>query len=571
MKRDELDFLIKNGFLNSKPDRSLTEKELSSLTKQGFLEELPNNYFAFNNNLTWEVIYETLLYSERRILHNLIALHIEKHNQDKLNSTADLLLYHFDRALAYEKCVYYSALAGDHASSMYAISDAITYYKKSVDYLDILKSNEIVDYSLAHEHIADIYELSGEYDEAIKYYTAALHIWKKLRAKKPKVKFTPWQIKPSTQEALLCRKLAMTHEHKCEYEKSFTWLDEAENKLPNRPGIVYSQICSTRSSTLYRVSSHLDAITWGKKALNKAKQLKANSEIAYACNILVNPYIVVGSFDKAIIHLKEANEIYKDQNDLQGLAITNYNLGRCLANTGNLKEAKSYFEIVLEIDEKLHNKATLAMDNFNLGNIALMEYQFDCAIKHLNEVIRLHDSGLCSPDVASIAFIYLGKANIISNKLSIAEDYISKGINIMASLGESSYLDHAYITLADLYNAKKVYIKAKATCEDTLKKAEKSKNKILEIECFRALGTAFAGLGEIGDSLETLEKSIELAQSMGLKNHEANSIYEKVKVLHENNIANEEDIASLKHAINIFQETGAAYDLEQAKKLLSSL
>ena len=39
MNRDELDLLIKNGFLQSEPDETITQNELGSLVNQGFLEE----------------------------------------------------------------------------------------------------------------------------------------------------------------------------------------------------------------------------------------------------------------------------------------------------------------------------------------------------------------------------------------------------------------------------------------------------------------------------------------------------------------------------------------------------
>ena len=571
MKRDELDLLIKNGFLNSKPDRTITENELGSLVNQGFLEKLPNHFFSFNNNLTWEVIYETLLYSERRLLHNLIALHIEKHSQDKLNTISDLLLYHFDRALNYKKCVYYAAMAGDHASSMYAITDAITNYQKSIETLHKVQSAPSADLCLIHEHIADIHEVSGKYEKAISHYTEALKAWKTVLPARRRSKYTPWILKPSVYEALICRKIAMSHEHKSEYNKAYEWIDKAEAHLPKKPGIVLAQICSTRSVTLHRTGEHTAAIEWGKKALQKARKLNASSEIAYANNMLANPYIVVGEIGKAITHLKEASKLYEQQEDLQGIAITNYNLGRCLATTGNLKEAKYHFETVLKIDEKLHNKSALAMDHFTLGNILLMQYEFKPAVDHLTNVINLYDSGNCRPDLAGIAYMYLGKANIASNDLQKAEGQIFKGIALLTETGDSSYLVNARVTLAELYNAKKCFHEAESICQDTLQNAIAKKDKILEIESYRTLGVSLAGLDNIDKSISTLNKSVTLASSMGLKNHEANSIYEKVKILIENNIVTDEDISSLKYAIKIFEDTGATYDLKQARNLLDNL
>lgn len=571
MHRDEIELLIKNGFLQSEPDETLTQNELSSLVNQGFLEELPNHFFSFHNNLTWEVIYETLLYSERRLLHNIIAIHIEKHNKENLDAVSDLLLYHYERSRNLKKCVFYGALAGDRASSMFANKDALAFYQRSLSALDQLKRDLPVDRCTIYEHIGDVHENAGAHKNALDAYYKALEFWSQSTSSRKKTVHVPWNLKPSTHEALLARKIAMSLEHNSEYDEALKWLDKAENVLPSRPGKVASQIAATRSATLYRKGELEQAISWGKSALKIAKRTKQKGDAAYAHNMIANTFIQLGSLKKAITHLEQAEKICVETEDFPGIATVSSNLGDCHYYLGDLAGATKHYNNALISDEKLHNNAGIIMGHFNLGNIYTDIGELDKSISHLNKVIEAFKENKCRRDLAAAAFMSLSKCQRLNRKLNIAESAIKESLNLLKVDDQSKIFSFANLQYAELLLEQDNPEGARNIAESVLTEAKQQKNTGLELIAERILGNSHMQLKNLEMALEHGLKSIELSKNIGAEHEEALSI-----LAHTNNLIASNRVTNLENnnihrAIDILTKIGAKLDLERANKLLEKV
>ena len=301
MKHDDIKNLIQRGVLQGEPDKRLVQKEIKSLVGRGFIRSLPNKFFEFDNNLTWEVVYETLLFAERRRLHALVAEHIELCNQDELDGVADVLAHHYEKAQNINKCIWYSALAGKRAAEMYANEDALSNFNKALEMAGRCNDALASDFGVLNERVAEVYETIGKYQEAINCYRKSLGFAKNNHSKR-KSKILAWTFRASTRESELCRKIAISFERQSKYKDSIHWLDAAEDRLPNRPGFISSQIAATRCVVLYRMGEYRDSLLWGKRALRHAKKLKRNVGIAYAHNMMGSVYMVVGEFDKSRQH-----------------------------------------------------------------------------------------------------------------------------------------------------------------------------------------------------------------------------------------------------------------------------
>ena len=93
---------------------------------------------------------------------------------------------------------------------------------------------------------------------------------------------------------------------------------------------------------------------------------------------LGHAYAGQGKFDQAITHFSKAVHINPTK-------VTLYNdFGRSLAGRGNIKDARTQFLKAFEI-KPLH-PAT----HFYLANILVVQNQFDKAIYHFSEALRLH-------------------------------------------------------------------------------------------------------------------------------------------------------------------------------------
>jgi len=570
MKRDELDLLIKNGFLQSEPDESISTDLLGNLVNHGFLEELPNQFFSFHNNLTWEVIYETLLYAEKRLLHNIIALHIEKYNKANLTTVSDILLYHFEKGRNFPKSVYYGAMAGDRAASLFANGDALSFYTRALNALDNIKRNTSSDRSLLHEHVGDVHEYSGNHKAAILSYKKALEIWRENCSQK-KSKYVPWKIKPSTHEAFLSRKIAMSLEHDSEYDAALQWLGKAQDHLPKRPGRVSSQIAATKSAILYRKGEFHDALEYGKLALKLAKRSGRKQDEAYAHNMIANSFIESAHLNDAIHHLRKSELICISENDFPGIASANHNIGNCFYALGRLRDAVNSFENALFADEQMHNLSGITMGHFNLGNIFVDIGELPKSEAHLNQVITDFENGNCRRDLAGAALAMLGRCKRLQEDMIASEDAINKAIEILSKTDQSSILLHAKLQKVELLLQQNKLEDALQLGEEASKTIHALDAKLLLVQADRVLALVFSKLNNYDKAIELLNKSVTMASEMGLEHEEALTILELARIAVTTGKSYQAVNTDINRAIDILYKIGAKRDLAEARNLANQL
>jgi len=572
VNRDELDLLIKNGFLQANPGESLTANELSNLVNQGFLEELPNHFFTFHNNLTWEVIYETLLFSERRLLHNIIAIHIEKNNANNLDAVADILLHHFENAREYKKCVFYGAKAGDRESTLFSNEEALSFYNRALNALDNINHALLADRSLLYEHIGDVYENSGNHKEALANYQFALDTWQKIHGEKSKKPaLVPWKIKPSTNEAYLMRKLAMSYEHNSEFDSAITWLDQAERILPTRPGRVAAQIAATRSATLYKKGDFLKAMEYGQRALQLARRSGRKEDEAYAHNMIANSCNETGDFKKAIRHLQKSSDISQELNDFPGIAISNYNLGNSYWALGALQQAANHYKMSLEADETMHNVSGMTMDHYSLGSVLLDIGELDQCIEYLSNVVTDYDSGNARRDLTGMTLAILGKAYRLQGKIAEAEKCITRSLDLLKGDSESGIFLHVQLQLAELLISENKPGEAKQKCLDLMKQVKETKAISIEIILQRTLGNAYFKLHDLDQAFQHLNDSIKIASEIGAEHEEALSIIDLAEVCIKSDKVSKDIRTMLVRAVDTLDKIGAKLDLKRAKNLAKQL
>jgi DNA-binding CsgD family transcriptional regulator len=85
---------------------------------------------TFRHALTQEVLYGELLSERVRPLHETIALEIEQRAERSVASVE--LAHHWRRAGDLQRASTYAELAGDHASAIGAMADAIVYYERAL-------------------------------------------------------------------------------------------------------------------------------------------------------------------------------------------------------------------------------------------------------------------------------------------------------------------------------------------------------------------------------------------------------------------------------------------------------
>lgn len=566
--RNELDNLIRQGIINKTPDIEIFRDEIRELEHSGFVRrQNDEKNLMFQNSLTWEVVYETLLYAERRRLHYLIAMHIEKNNENNLPHVAGLLLHHYEKSNSYNECVYYGSMAGDRAAEMYANNDAVEFYQRALKSLTNVKKIFLVDESLVKEKIGDVYDSSGDDKKAEVSYLEALKIWR--RTNNPTKPFlVPWKIKKSTRSSSLCQKIAVSCERQSNYDLSLEWLSKAIDVMPVRPGRVAAQVFASKSVALYRKGDYQEGIKWGKRALRVAKRLDIPSGLAYANNMLATSYIETGDILKAILYFKNAASIYEKNNNLPGIASANSNLGSCFGMLSDIDSAVKYFNIALDSDKRVHNDSNIAIDHQNLGNVYLIIGKYNDAIKHFKSAIS--SLIVCRSDLKGSVLIGLSQCYLGKGDIEKSEEHIDKAIVVLSEAGQNGLVVEAELQLAELRVSQQRSEEALSICTDTLKKIHDQNAVYYEVKAERVLGMAYKFINKIDLAIGHLDSSIKISHDIGMTYDEAKSILIRSELLLVNQLKDKNEVfVEIEYANNVFRKINAKSDYDEGCRLIN--
>jgi DNA-binding CsgD family transcriptional regulator/tetratricopeptide (TPR) repeat protein len=139
------------------------------------LEEVRSSVFRFRHGLTHEAIYADFLGAELTPRHRAIALALEDLPAEE--RPIEALAYHWWAAGDGPKAAHYNELSGDAAVRVHAHDDAIAFYERALEavQLDSLERGSIV------EKIAERHVMLNSLEEAQAAYATAADIFRKAR------------------------------------------------------------------------------------------------------------------------------------------------------------------------------------------------------------------------------------------------------------------------------------------------------------------------------------------------------------------------------------------------------
>ncbi len=129
--------------------------------------------YIFKHSLTQETVYQSLLKTQRRLLHRAVAEAIEQIFPDRTGMLSDVLAYHWERAEVPQRARYYLFQAAQNAMHAYAHPEALALLERALaQSLDAPPETRMT----LHEARANIYEFLSQYAPAIQDYQTALSL-----------------------------------------------------------------------------------------------------------------------------------------------------------------------------------------------------------------------------------------------------------------------------------------------------------------------------------------------------------------------------------------------------------
>jgi class 3 adenylate cyclase/tetratricopeptide (TPR) repeat protein len=336
---------------------------------------ISDQQIAFRHAITAEVVYQSLLKSERKRLHQRGGESIEELFVDCIDEVVPSLAYHFIRGTDSAKAGEYLCRTGNQSVEVFALDRAHKCYSKALQLAESNKQN-ISDSTLLrriNEGLGDIHYFSSEYQLALDHYDKSLQTEGNSRRqatlfrKKGRV-FEKWGHHDRARECF---------EHGLDTMKSD--FDEKE------AGRIYAGLCMS-----YLHSGDLDtADELGRLALLLNQEAQDKMGIAEAHNNLGMVLIRKKDWEGAWKHYKQSRKIYERIGDRYGLASCYNNMGVLATNQADWRLALKCFHRSLGFFKELKNQHGMARVYDNLCQVFHRQGDSKRADRYLAKAVKI--------------------------------------------------------------------------------------------------------------------------------------------------------------------------------------
>jgi adenylate cyclase len=446
---------------------------LERLAGLGLLVERPQveqQMYAFSHILTQETIYRSLLCSQRPGLHQAVAECIEYLYGDDLGSHVEVLALHYDQARVRGKAMHYSLLAGDRAQERFANREAIEYYSRALQFSQHLSGREQERWHAA-VGLGDVEQLTGEYEDAIACYRAALDEWAGASGQdRAHVMFKlaqVWEKRGDQQEAEGWLRQGLAHissegaqrpDLRAQIYSELGWLSlrrgdlgTAQERLEQSLALVsntdhfsvLSSILNRLGAVHYHRGELSEAVRCVERALDLRDRLGDLVGYARSLNNLSILKHANGNWDGALTDLEWAAELHERIGEVEGLALASTNLGLLYGERGEWAKAEENLKRSFAIAQRIAHPYELAQAHTNLGRLYLLQERWQECAQHLDVAIPLYaEAGARANLNLNDDYYYQGVLSLELGQLDAASEWGQRSYDLLweatgAETGES--------------------------------------------------------------------------------------------------------------------------------------
>ena len=424
---------------------------LETLVQRGFLDllgqdEVPT--FGFHHALVQDVAYSRLLRRQRRDLHRRVA-EVAETLYGAGDDVLELLARHLYLGEAGAKAIDYLVRAGERARRLYANEEAILHFGRAAELTEREPSSpeQRIEILLS---LADLHDLVGNYDEALRLYA---------------------EVRETTSDIRAFRGLTAAYRKRGEYEQALAVVEDAL-RTEALAGVDFTPLWLEQGTTLSAAGHFDEAIEVLQLGL-AAADVREDGNSAPLLVRLARAELMSGRHEEALRHGVEAQAQFEAEDDVRALSSTARLLGDIYTTLGRPGEAVEILERGLELAERVGNVEEIGgcLINLGLAQLALGAFAeaIACNERAIAEFERIgHGSGR--------ALGYSNLAWVLANRgdYEEAELYCEKAIELSRSIG------HLLVT-AETTDTMAFIRLRQGAAEDAARQAEEAAHLFVEL------------------------------------------------------------------------------------------
>ncbi len=451
----------------------------------------PDLGYMFKHIITQEVAYGLMLYSQRRQVHESLALWYER-SYEELSGFYTILAHHWSKALVPEKAIFYLEKAGEQAVRSHALREAVQLFSEALKWLATLPDTVERKEQELRLHIA-----LGAPLTAIKGYGS------------------PELIQTFTRARQLSQELG-----------------ETANFFPMLWGLFAAHIGQADIKTAYELAQQLMYLAEHKK--------EDSSFLVSAVHALGATLFYMGHFGEAEFYLERCiNEYDSEKHHYlafrygQDFAVSSLVIvGVCNWLLGNCQKAQEKSKEGLNLAKQLSHPFSLSLALIYTSELCQYLQDAETTKKYAQEAIILstdHNFPFWIP----LATILLGWANISLGETELGLMQIRQGWADYASMGAKLAQTYYMGVVASAYLHVGDSLTAVSMIDEALSFACNSGGVCLwDAELYRLKGKALIMQSKDAEAETCFHKALEVARSQGAVSLERRVIISLSEFLH---------------------------------------
>jgi tetratricopeptide (TPR) repeat protein len=277
-------------------------------------------------------------------------------------------------------------------------------------------------------------------------------------------------------------------------------------------------------------------------------------------NIKINCYLAIADiyekqayWKESLALVRKAKHAFRLKKDDKGIAFCENFLGTIYGERGNIKKAKSYFEMSLSFLNPAKDKALFGMLEINLGIINNIQGNFDEAFTCFRRALVIFEQ---THDINRIAELRHNLGMLFTQKgdYNSALSEFDKSIALSTELGYLSKLGIAYLSKAFIFTQLKDYPLASVFANMAMEICSKLNDRLSMADIYKIQGIIERNLSNYKLSENYFLTSLRLNQDLSNSLNKAETLYELGKLyvdMNQKNMGLEVFKSSLEYFRNI--------------------